>query len=528
MMHKRAVLYARVSTDDQADKGYSLPSQIELCRKYAERLGFTIVAEFLEDHSGATPIAERPEGKKMAALIKSRQADAVVAYQVDRLSRDIVDLLATVRIWIRAGIEVHACDIGKIESELDIVLVIKGWQGSDERKKIIERTSRGRYTKAQKGKVVGNGKPPFGYRYEDGSLIIVESEAKIVILVFHWYVYGDGDNKPMTMWKIAVRLTEMGFPTPSLMYGRRVNRRRENHIWSLGTIRSILSNETYAGVWRYGKRIGFQGLGGKRAQDELVTVQVPALIDRGLFDAAEKRRSLNKLRAKRNSKREYLLSGHIRCTVCDYAMTGAHKSNGQGSRFYRCGRYRFTQLEKGVCKRKQVRADLLEEIAWNYILSLIENAKDFEAALRLAQKREQESFEPKREQLQTLMEQIAEDEQKATELADTLFQTSEGTVKKMLQEKIAEFERLHDERLKRRDELQSALTTQPLNDAEIAAALQFRADIIEGMKEPNFEDKRRVLDLLRVKVEYANDKVIVKCVIPIASQPIDITTSRND
>jgi site-specific DNA recombinase len=110
-MHKRAVLYARVSTDDQADKGYSLPSQIELCRKYAERLGFVVVAELVEDHSGATPIAERPEGKKMTAMVKSRQADAVVAYQVDRLSRDIVDLLATVRIWIRAGIEVHACDI---------------------------------------------------------------------------------------------------------------------------------------------------------------------------------------------------------------------------------------------------------------------------------------------------------------------------------------------------------------------------------------------------------------------------------
>ena len=42
--NKRAVLYARVSTDDQADKGYSLPSQLDACRKYAERLGYLVVA----------------------------------------------------------------------------------------------------------------------------------------------------------------------------------------------------------------------------------------------------------------------------------------------------------------------------------------------------------------------------------------------------------------------------------------------------------------------------------------------------
>lgn len=44
----------------------------------------------------------------------------------------------TVRNWLRVGVEVYALDVGKIESELDIVLVIKGWQGSDERKKIRE------------------------------------------------------------------------------------------------------------------------------------------------------------------------------------------------------------------------------------------------------------------------------------------------------------------------------------------------------------------------------------------------------
>ena len=44
--HKRAVLYARVSTDEQADKGYSLPSQFDAMRKYAAQQGFEIAGEF--------------------------------------------------------------------------------------------------------------------------------------------------------------------------------------------------------------------------------------------------------------------------------------------------------------------------------------------------------------------------------------------------------------------------------------------------------------------------------------------------
>ena len=148
-MSKRTIIYARVSTDEQADKGYSLPSQLELCRKYAERLGFSVVAELSDDYSGATPVAERPKGKELVALLKERKANALVVYCVDRLSRDIVDLLASVRDWLKMGVEVHTCDIGKIESELDIVLVIKGWQGSDERRRVRERTTRGRNAKAK-------------------------------------------------------------------------------------------------------------------------------------------------------------------------------------------------------------------------------------------------------------------------------------------------------------------------------------------------------------------------------------------
>src|SRR5688500_14811823 len=218
-MNRPTAIYARVSTDDQAERGYSLPSQIDACQKFAEQKGFDIVEVFQDDISGAKPIAIRPEGEQLQRGIDAGQINSVIVYCVDRLSRDIVDLLTTVRDWLRAGVELYALDVGQVTSEVDIVLVIKGWQGSDERQKIRERTTRGRLAKAKAGKVTGQGAPPYGYTYSDGELFIDESYAQIVRMIFEWYVNGDERGHMMSLYTIAERLTNMGIPTSSIIRG---------------------------------------------------------------------------------------------------------------------------------------------------------------------------------------------------------------------------------------------------------------------------------------------------------------------
>ena len=509
-MTKRAVLYARVSTDDQADKGYSLPSQLELCRKYAERLGFEIVGEMREDHSGATPIAERPEGKTLAAMLKSRQADAVIVYQVDRLSRDIVDLLASVRNWIRTGVEVHTCDIGKIESELDIVLVIKGWQGSDERMKIRERTMRGRNGKAQSGRVVGSGYAPYGYHYADGYFVIVEIEAGVVRLIYRWYVKGDGERKPMTAYAIARRLSEMRIAPPGDKHDR--PRVRTRGMWNPGAVYRILTNETYAGVWRYGKR---EGLAGRpRTVGEQIVVSVPAIVDHDLWEQAQTRRDYNKQMSKRNAKREYLLKGRVRCG-CGGAMVGT--TIRRNYTYYCCARQaqRFSGLEDKGCHERFVRTGTLDASVWGYVENATKNAADFEGILRKAQEQEQESLEPKRAQLAVLHEQIAETEKEAVEISEALKKTPRGgVVEKNLLADIARVEKLYADQIKRRDELEGAIREHKLTDERIEAAKRFREDIVLGMKEPTFEDKREILEILNARVVVKGGRAVVTCYIP--------------
>ncbi|CAG0957695.1 partial Serine recombinase PinR, partial [Planctomycetaceae bacterium] len=256
---KRMICYRRVSTDDQADKGYSLPSQLEAIKAYAAVHDFEIVADFADDYSGATPIAERPEGKKAIAMLKRKEADGIITHHVDRLSRDLVDALATVRDLTRAGLEVHSLDVGRIDAETDIVLVIKAWQGSDERKKIIERTSRGRNRKAAEGKVVGSGTPPYGYKYQNGEFAINEEQARVVRMMYHWYVDGDELEYPLTMTEIQARLYELGIKSPYTHVKPGVSGK-----WRVDTIGRVLGSETYAGLWHYGKKVGYAGAGGKR------------------------------------------------------------------------------------------------------------------------------------------------------------------------------------------------------------------------------------------------------------------------
>ena len=79
--HKRAVIYCRVSTDEQARSGTSLDTQRDACLKYAESHGLKIVGTFRDDYTGAVPIEQRPEGRKAYAMLTSAEADLLIVYQ---------------------------------------------------------------------------------------------------------------------------------------------------------------------------------------------------------------------------------------------------------------------------------------------------------------------------------------------------------------------------------------------------------------------------------------------------------------
>lgn len=523
-MNKQAILYARVSTDEQADKGYSLPSQLDACRRYAERNGFDVVSEVKEDHSGATPIAQRPRGREVAAMLKSGKANVIIAYQIDRLSRDIVDLLATCREWIKAGIEIHACDMGKIESETDIVFVIRAWQGTDERKKIIERVTRGKRQKATSGRYVGTGKKPYGYRYTDGGeLVIHPPEADIVRLMYEWYVNGDEPNKPLSANRIAYKLTAMGVTTPGEA-GWNKHPTRPG-LWDPTTILRMLSNETYAGVARFGKR---RSNGQHNPSQNVIEISVPPIVTRKIWQAAQLQRERNVQMSLRNNKSHfYLLRGMVKCS-CDASMIGRFKSKGQ-RRYYRCSKMSstFRGLRPRNCNQRSPHSDELEGIVWKYAVEVMTADRElFEAKVREACEVENEALQPLRERFATVKDLLAEVEGEADQLATAMTRKSTGVVGKAMERQEHDINRRHKALTEEFDTLQAKLRAEEASIADLQDVLQYRDDTWDGMGDPTPENMRAVLGRLKTSVKVTNGKATISIRFAKGPRTFDLPTSQ--
>ena len=82
---KSAILYARVSTDEQKEKGTSLETELEACQKYAQYHDMRIVAEFADDYTGTED--RRPELETLMSMLENKKADAVIVKDATRWAR---------------------------------------------------------------------------------------------------------------------------------------------------------------------------------------------------------------------------------------------------------------------------------------------------------------------------------------------------------------------------------------------------------------------------------------------------------
>ncbi len=85
---KRAILYCRVSTDEQARSGFSLAQQMEALREYANREGYEVLEEVTDPgQSGAS--LERPGMDRVRDLVAAGGVSAVLAQDRDHFSREV-------------------------------------------------------------------------------------------------------------------------------------------------------------------------------------------------------------------------------------------------------------------------------------------------------------------------------------------------------------------------------------------------------------------------------------------------------
>jgi site-specific DNA recombinase len=489
-MTKRAVLYTRVSTDEQTN-GYSLQSQAESIRRYATEHGFEIVADFAEDYTGTVPIEHRPEGKKAFNLLRSDAADAILVYTIDRLVRppeegDEWDTPVLIRGLARLGKEIHTVEDGQLKTDFASLLIamLRAKSAGDERRKIVERTSRGRYTKARNGKVVGHGYPPFGYKFSGDNLAIYPAEAEIVHMIYRMYI-----EEHLSIRGIVRKLNDGGYRAP------------RGGSWYPNTVMDILSSDVYIGKYRYGIPSG-----------QNIVVEVPRLVSDGDREAADNIRQYNKEIAARNRKQTYLLSGMVRCG-CGYAM-GPHRMNGHY--YFECSRRVSTRKDMEPCHELRARMDYLERIVWCYISNLMSSG--FEEALREAHEAEQSKYEPQLAEIRTIDALLTEVELEAEQLASAV-KSATGIVRTKIQRACEEISSRYDQLKARREKLSLEINSAiRLSQDDIDTLIRFRNRVSRGLQSATDEDKRRYYEILQVRVTVKNGKAQVSCVI---STPVE-------
>ena len=241
---KRAVIYKRVSTPEQALEGFSLDEQERKCRAAIESKGWTCIDVFTDaGESGRT--MERKDLQRMIEAINAGGIDAVVVYKLDRLSRKQRDTLYIIEDILLA----HDITLVSLNETLDTstpwgraMIGILSSFNQMESETIQMRTTMGREAKAKEGGYAG-GKPPIGYRASEGQLVVVPEEAEIVRLVYKLRREYD-----MTLVEIANELNKRGFRT------------KKGFEFRHSAIQTILKNEpTYRGFYQYGKDAKTEG-----------------------------------------------------------------------------------------------------------------------------------------------------------------------------------------------------------------------------------------------------------------------------
>jgi len=361
----KVALYARVSSDQQAEKNNSIPSQLRLLHKYAEDHNMEIFKEYIDEGESALSV-NRPAFLEMISETKKQipPFHAILVWKLSRFARNRQDSILYKSMLKKRGI-----DLISISEPIDdtpqgqlmegVIEVIDEFYSAV----LAQETLRGMIENARKGYRNG-GFPIYGYKnirvFDDRGnpktrYGVNETEAKVVRLIFKLYANGNG------LKNIVMELIRIGTKPRSSSY------------WGKTTIANILRNETYIGWTVFNKKdkktVGKQF----KPKEEWAIIKNThePIIDENLFNKVQnliiERRPKNTPARVTSSK--HLLSGLMQCAKCgsSFGVTGYGRNKKYA--YYNCINY--AKKGKAVCPGRRLRADELDKDIINRVKELI-------------------------------------------------------------------------------------------------------------------------------------------------------------
>lgn len=239
---RRAAIYVRVSTEEQARGGVSLDTQEQACRRYAAMRSLAIATVVHDDGvTSGTPFADRAGGRELTDLIADGAVSDVIGYSLSRLFRNNIEAQVSVNLWRDAGITVHLMDYGgaTVDTSSAIGQFIFASMASAaelERNQLRERVRDNMRRIAETGRWPGGR--VFGYRHKDKRLVPDPDEAAIVVEVFRRYSRGQ------SLMQIARWLNAEG-----------VEQRKGGKQWQAGQVWHMLRCPVHIGQFEWGGEV---------------------------------------------------------------------------------------------------------------------------------------------------------------------------------------------------------------------------------------------------------------------------------
>jgi site-specific DNA recombinase len=415
----RAILYARVSTDEQARSGFSLAQQLEALREYAAREGYEVLEEVTDEGQSGASLA-RPGLDYVRDLAAGGGIDVVLAQDRDRFARKVV-----LNGLLEEELSKHGCrtkalnDYGDDSPEGSLMRGIQTQFAEYERAKIAERTRRGKERKAREGKILRGPKPPYGFRYNAAGdrLVVYEPEMVVTGRIFRMAAEGLGPQA------IQTRLFEEGTASPTgdpLWPRRTLEQILRSDLYKAHTFEEIarlVSAEVLAhldesaeyGVWWFGRKSTSEhsisesdGNGGRRyrkatttrirPKEERTAVPVPAYLPRALMEQVHTTLAASRPPERKRLARQWELRGLLRCS-CGWKMTthtSTSRGNGADYHYYVC-KQRKERRQTCDCPQRGVRATEAERAVWTFVSNLLRDPEEIRRGMESLIEQEQTS-----------------------------------------------------------------------------------------------------------------------------------------
>ncbi len=490
-------IYTRVSTLSQEEEGTSLETQLEEGIKRSKKLGFK------HKHwneggksSSKEDLSNRPILIELLQRVDEGSVKHLYVWNTDRLSRNI-QTWGMIRFkLIQNDVHLHT-PTGEqqlSDPQTNLMLGIMSEFSQYDNQLRTERFRLGKIKRLKAGGWKG-GPPPFGYSLSDGKLVPHEDEKKWVKFIYENF----RDGKSLD--DIRYLLLQNGVVT-----------RRNNPVWSHGSINKVLQNTHYGGFYHYK-----DGKTGEVIRVNCDPILSPSLVKQ-VNEAMEKRsyKKGGKRSKTSNEKHTYLLRDLMICGHCGSKFSGNIKS--RQTSYYSCSnrvnnyKNKFTDKQV-ICKsNRNLRLEHTDKIVWDKVVEIVSKSHLFKEGIKVNSLQDN-SHKLSDENIKKLRTRLGKIEKELGNLSNTIVTLETDKIIKSRNtdevSRILENVERHKISLEgEREEITDKLLKERQDQKWVDWVKEF-GDRVQELNSPEFdvEQKKKFLDGIVEKIEVRNTDI---------------------